>query len=68
MSVKPQTRYLRFRDLKERGIVSNWTTLGRWMRNGRFPKPVRLGPNSSAWILDEVDQHERRLVEERDAL
>lgn len=26
------------------------STIYRWMEAGRFPKPVRLGPRSVAWI------------------
>ena len=29
-------------------------TLWRWQRSGRFPKPVRLGPNSIGWHDSEV--------------
>lgn len=32
------------------------TTLWRWIREGRFPKPVRLGANCVAWRSDDVDQ------------
>ena len=32
------------------------TTLWRWVREGRFPKPVRLGANCVAWRSDDVDQ------------
>lgn len=31
------------------------TTLWRWIREGRFPKPVRLGSNCVAWRSDEVE-------------
>ncbi len=32
------------------------TTLWRWIREGRFPKPVRLGANCIAWRADDVNQ------------
>ena len=32
------------------------STLWRWVREGRFPKPVRLGANCVAWRSDEVEQ------------
>ncbi len=47
-------RYLRFRDLVDLGIVSNWTTLGRWIRDGKFPAGVWLGPRSRAWPEQEI--------------
>jgi predicted DNA-binding transcriptional regulator AlpA len=41
--------YLRFPDLKSRGIVSNWVTLRRWIETQGFPSGVKLGPNTRAW-------------------
>jgi hypothetical protein len=38
--------YLRFSDLKARGIVRNWPTLKRWMETENFPRPIKLGPNT----------------------
>jgi predicted DNA-binding transcriptional regulator AlpA len=29
-------------------------TVWRLVRNGQFPKPVKLGPNSTAWRFAEV--------------
>ena len=34
---------------------------------GTFPKPVRLGPNSSGWLESEIDGHLAKLIAERDA-
>lgn len=44
------------RDLKreELGKIGN-TTLRRWVREGNFPKPIKLGANCVAWRRDEVD-------------
>ena len=53
------TTYLRFADLKERKIVSNRTTLRRWIQAGEFPAPVKLGENSIAWRVDEVLEWDR---------
>jgi predicted DNA-binding transcriptional regulator AlpA len=41
--------FLRFPDLKAKGIVTNWTTLLRWIERGEFPAGVLLGPNTRAW-------------------
>ena len=54
-------RYLRFADLQQLGIVSNRTTLGRWLREQGFPRPFKLGPNAVAWDEQEV----REWVESR---
>ena len=45
--------FLRFDDLKARGIVKNRMTLWRWIERGIFPPPVDLGPNSRAWDADD---------------
>ena len=35
-------------------------TVWRWVREGRYPKPIKLGPAMTRWRLDEVIQWERR--------
>jgi prophage regulatory protein len=45
----------RYKNLVALGIVTNRMTLWRWQRNHGFPAPVRLGPNTRAWIRSEVD-------------
>ena len=49
------TKYLRYADLVERQIVSNRTTLARWIRDYSFPAGVLLGPNTRAWPADQVE-------------
>ena len=29
-------------------------TLWRWRKAGQFPAPIKLGPNSVAWLREEV--------------
>ena len=41
-------RLLRYRDLKARGVCSNWTTLLRWIKAGTFPAGRLIGPNTRA--------------------
>lgn len=36
------------------GGIGN-ATLRCWVREGNFPKPIKLGANCVAWRLDEVD-------------
>ncbi len=48
-------KYLRFSDLVERGIVRNRVTLGRWIKLHGFPAGIKLGPNSRAWPVNQVD-------------
>jgi hypothetical protein len=53
-SLKVIPKLLRFKDLKERGLVPNWTTLLRWIELEGFPAGIRLAPNTRAWTEDEV--------------
>ena len=39
---------------KKLGNIGN-STLRRWVREGHFPKPIKLGANCVAWRRDEVD-------------
>jgi len=43
----------------------NASTLYRGIRQGRYPKPVRVGPNSSRWLLAECQAALRAMVEDR---
>lgn len=49
-------RCLRFRDLVRLGIVNSRMTLRRWVGAGKFPPPVRLGPNLLVWRTAEVEK------------
>ena len=46
---------LRFRDLKDRKIVTNHVTLGRWIAKEGFPPGRMLGPNTRVWREDEIN-------------
>ncbi|WP_374588626.1 helix-turn-helix transcriptional regulator [Ideonella dechloratans] len=46
--------YVRRNYLLSRVIPVAPTTLHRWVREGRFPKPHRIGPKASAWLVGEV--------------
>ena len=48
------TRYLRFADLKERGIVNSWTQLRRMINDYGFPAGKKLGPNTTVFGEDLV--------------
>ena len=47
--------FLRFKDLKQRNIVRNWTTLTRLMREQHFPAGTRVGAQARAWDEAEVE-------------
>jgi hypothetical protein len=50
------TVYLRFRDLKARGIVANWPTLMNRINKSGFPPGRMIGPNARAWTETEVNE------------
>lgn len=31
-------------------------TIWRWVKNGTFPAPFKLGQNTTVWDADEIDQ------------
>jgi predicted DNA-binding transcriptional regulator AlpA len=47
--------YLRFVDLKARGLVRNWATLQNWIDNYDFPPGRLISPIARAWTDTEVD-------------
>lgn len=49
------TTFLRFADLKDRGIVSNWVTLRNWIKKQGFPAGRMLGPNTRVWTEEEIN-------------
>ncbi len=49
------TVLLRFRDLKERGIVNSWPQLRRLIDLHGFPRGRLLSPNTRAWTGAEID-------------
>ena len=48
------TRLIRLREVQYR-VGLGRSTIYRWMTEGRFPKPVRLGGHAVAWKQDEID-------------
>ncbi|PZV36166.1 AlpA family phage regulatory protein [Mesorhizobium kowhaii] len=49
------TTFLRFKDLKARGIVTNWPTLLDWIKDEGFPPGRYFGPNTRVWSDEEID-------------
>lgn len=41
---------------KRKGLVPvSPATIWRWVADGKFPKPFKLGPNTTVWDLDQVE-------------
>jgi predicted DNA-binding transcriptional regulator AlpA len=53
--MKQCRRVLRFKDLKERGIVGSRMSLHRARQNPDFPMPILIG-GGIGWFEDEIDQ------------
>ena len=49
-------RFLRFSDLKARGIVNSWPMLRRRVERNGFPPGRMLGENTRAWSEEEVER------------
>ena len=45
---------LRRRDVEKKIGVSK-ATLHRWVRDGQFPRPIRLGVRAVAWRAEEIE-------------
>jgi prophage regulatory protein len=60
-------RILRQRQVLELLGISS-STLWEWVRKGRFPRPISLGPNTRAWLPEEIDQHLLARAKERDQI
>lgn len=41
-------------------LPTSRSSLRRWYRQGKFPKPVSLGPGKIAWFLDEVIEWQKK--------
>jgi prophage regulatory protein len=57
-------KYIRIGDLastpaREGRIPVSAPTIWRWSKAGKFPQPVRLGPQVTAWLLQDVEAWEQ---------
>jgi predicted DNA-binding transcriptional regulator AlpA len=43
----------------------NPSTLYRGIRQGRYPRPVKVGPGASRWLREECDAALQRMVDGR---
>lgn len=53
-------QYLRFNDLKARGVVNNRTTLQRWIATQGFPPGFLLGPSTRVWTEKDIADFEAK--------
>lgn len=53
------------KDLVRLGINVSNSTMLRWEAAGRFPKRVRVGDQSVAWLASEIHEHVANLAASR---
>jgi len=55
---KPKTKILRVKTVCGRVGDVNPSTIWRWEQDPKiaFPKRIKIGPNVSGWVEDEVDR------------
>lgn len=54
------------KDLVRLGINISNSTMLRWEAAGKFPKRVRVGDQSVAWLASEIHQHVATLAANRE--
>ena len=62
---KFQSQIIRLKQVKAMTGLSR-TTIYRFMSINEFPKRIKLGPKSSGWLIDEVDEWIKRQIQIRD--
>jgi len=60
-------RFIRFSQLKDKGITFTRQHVGRLQKAGKFPRSVPLGENTKPFIEEEIDEYLASRVAERDA-
>jgi prophage regulatory protein len=64
---RPGQRARKARPARPGRLPVSPATIWRWVADGRFPKPIRLGPQVSAWRIDDVLLWEARQGRAADA-
>lgn len=54
-----QSTYIPDTAVADRFSVSR-ATIWRWTQCGKFPKPVKLSPGCTRWLLSDVEQWEAK--------
>jgi prophage regulatory protein len=61
-------RVLSFPELRElKGIIWSRPHVHRLMDAGKFPRPIKLGKNTAAWLEDDIDKWISERMAERDS-
>ena len=62
---KSKSQIIRLKQVKAMTGLSR-TTIYRFISINEFPKQIKLGPKSSGWLIDEVDEWIKRQIQIRD--
>jgi len=62
MQSETVTKWLSDSDVARRYSVSR-ITIWRWTKAGHLPKPRKLGANTTRWHIDDLDAHDKRVME-----
>lgn len=54
-------------DLKGRGIPFSRQHIHRLIRQGKFPRPFKIGDRTNGWTDEEIDQYLKTRIAERDS-
>jgi prophage regulatory protein len=54
IDIDPQYQFLSMKDLKQL-LGKSAPSIYRWISEGSFPRPVKLGGNSSGWRLSDYE-------------
>ena len=65
-AIPPHKMLLTREDLPRLGITISPSTLLRLEAAGQFPKRIRLGHHSVAWLAEEIHDHIAKLAAQRD--
>jgi predicted DNA-binding transcriptional regulator AlpA len=66
MTPTHQLRFVRYKDLKMKGIMWTRVHVDRLEKDSKFPKRVHLGPATIAWVESEIDAFVACKIAERD--
>ncbi len=61
--MKNLTPFLRDTEVANRYSVSR-PTIWRWVKEGRFPKPIKLGIGSTRWRYSDLEAWEQSQIQE----
>lgn len=60
-------RLLDYSDLEAKGIRYSRAQIWRKVKDGSFPRPVKVGANRNAWLESEIDRWIESLIAARDS-